>query len=615
MKKTGILLLFAIVFLAGCEDFLDTKSLTTKASDNYPSTMQEANEMLTGVYAEMTFQDPEMSSQFFMALLAGDEGLGGNLSGSNNCAMNFMMYTNIDNFYGAYDGDYWNPGVWSRDYTLIYRANTALAAFDRFEGWTSAAEKNRYFGEIYFLRAYAYNELTQVFGKVPLRLGTDMTYLESASIDEIYEQIGSDLKNAIDLMPAKSYLGNDPMAGHATKYAAEAMMARVFLFYTGRYAKTELPGGITKDQVKAWIDDCVKNSGHDLVSDQRNLWAYTNDVTNYQSGANQYKYAVNNSLHWEGLNAIETVYANKTKLKGNTWSNTMFSNTCITYFSPSHDDSPYAERYPFGQGWGAGPVSPALVDDWKAWSAQQVYTDGYTEDPRLTGSIWSYDAINPNTGEKIFTDRKLNPDEPDYTVSKRYYEQTGYHQKKYIAINSFGKVNPEKEDEAPAYIPFGVQMYPGMITSASQTIQQIPDLILIRFADVLLMHSELWENAEGLNRVRARSHLAPVAYSLEAIKNERRYELAFEAVRWFDLLRWSGPSLEEAGEALNKQNGFTLVNAAQVVPMVQYDYKARLKVTQGYWYIPQTEIERSRGGLEQNPGWGAEAMFKDWNNM
>ncbi|MDR3132940.1 MAG: RagB/SusD family nutrient uptake outer membrane protein [Prevotellaceae bacterium] len=605
MKKIAILLI-TIVFFTNCESFLDTKTLTTKSNENYPSTMQEAEELLTGIYAKMLFQDPEMSSQFFLALLASDEGLGGNLSASNNCAMNFLMYINPDSFWGAYDGEYWNPGIWSRDYELIYRANTALASFERFDGWTSVEEKNRYLGEVYFLRAYAFNELVQVFGGVPLRLATDMTELSRASVDEIYAQIASDLKNAIELMPPRSYVGNDPMAGHATKYAAEAMMARVFLFYTGRYAKTELPGGINKEQVKTWIDDCVRNSGHDLVSDQRNLWAYTNDVTNYQSGANAYAYAVKNNLHWEGLNSIETIFANKTKLKGNGWDNTMFSNTCITYFSPSNDDSPYAERYPFGLGWGAGPVSPAFVEDWKTWSAQQTYTDSYTEDPRLTGSIWSYDAINPNTRTKLLTDRKLSPDEPDYTVSKRYYEQTGYHQKKYIAVNSHNGSD---------YVPFGYQLFPGLVTSPSQTIQQVPDLILIRFADVLLMHSELWETPEGLNRVRARSHLAPVAYSLAAVKNERRYELAFESLRWFDLLRWSGPSLEEAGEALNKQNGFTLVNAATVVPMVQYDYKARLKKTQGYWYVPQTEIERSKGTLEQNPGWGAEALFNDWNNM
>ena len=39
------------------------------------------------------------------------------------------------------------------------------------------------------------------------------------------------------------------------------------------------------------------------------------------------------------------------------------------------------------------------------------------------------------------------------------------------------------------------------------------------------------------------------------------------------MLRWSGPSLEEAGDLLNKQAGFNVINAAEVKPMVQFDYK------------------------------------------
>jgi len=129
----------------------------------------------------------------------------------------------------------------------------------------------RLFGEAHFLRAFAFNELVQVFGAVPLRINSRSTEkLPHASIEEIYEQIGVDLKNAIELMPDKIYLDNYPMVGHTNKYATEALMARVFLFYTGRYDKTELPRGITKSQIIGWIDDCVNNSGHELVSDISN---------------------------------------------------------------------------------------------------------------------------------------------------------------------------------------------------------------------------------------------------------------------------------------------------------------------------------------------------------
>lgn len=48
------------------------------------------------------------------------------------------------------------------------------------------------------------------------------------------------------MMPAKIYPKGSDMTGHATKYAAEAMMARVFLFYTGRYEKTNSPTELPK---------------------------------------------------------------------------------------------------------------------------------------------------------------------------------------------------------------------------------------------------------------------------------------------------------------------------------------------------------------------------------
>jgi hypothetical protein len=594
--KNLIYIIISIVLFAGCEDFLDTKNLTQKTTENFPETESDADEMLTSIYANLLFESPETSSEYYIAQLAGDDCLGGNLSYSGNCAVNFLMYK--DNLNGFL-------GLWSRCYTLINRANNALATFDNVKSWSSEETRNRHFGEAYFLRAMAYYELVQVFGGVPLRTTTATVNLPRATVDEIYEQIGSDLKNAIEQMPDKIYPQGSAMAGHATKYAAEAFMARVFLFYTGRYEKTSLPGDITKTQVIAWIDDCVNSSGHDLESDQRELWAYTNSATEDNTAGFRYNYVVDNSLHWVGNSSKETLFANKHNLTSD-WTFTWFSNTCAQFYSPSADNYSKSQSYPFGSGWGAGPVSPAMVSDWKTWSAQQSYTDGYTEDPRLKGSVWSYTAYDPNQAGHVLMDCKMDAGEPPYTVSYRYFEQTGYFQKKYININSYFN---------NTFDAFGKQLYPGITTYTSQQLIQIADLIHIRFADVLLMQSELKEDAAGLNRVRARSHMAPVAYSLDAIKNERRWELAFESIRWWDLLRWSGPSLDYAGDMLNKQTGFNVINAAVVTPMVQFDYKARLKATQGYWPIPQTEIDLSNGVLEQNPGWEASAMFVDWNNM
>lgn len=610
MKKFIYIISFTIFFLAiGCEDFLDTDNLTEKTTSNFPATEAEANEMLTSIYSNLLFEGPDVSSATFIAQIAGDDCLGGNVSYSDNCAMNFLMYKNLNLF--GFDNGVGNGGtpLWQRLYKMINRANAALTSYDNVKIWNTG-ERERHFGETYFLRAYAYNDLVQVFGGVPLRTTTEATNIPRASVDEVYALIASDLKNAIGLLPNRIYPANSTLDGHVTKYAAEAMLARVFLFYTGRYAKTELPlpeekNSITKQQVISWIDDCVENSGYKLVSDQRNLWSYTNETSENNGMSKKYAYVINNNLRWEGNSSQETVWATKYKLKGNGWSYTWFSNTISQYMSPAAGDA--TQSYPFGSGWGAGPVSSAMVKDWKAWDATQTHTDGYTEDPRITGSIWSYAAYNPDTKAELM-DKKLTPDEPDYTVNKIYWENTGYSQKKYININAYNSDG--------ALQSFGVVMYPDYKPDAiSTSLNNISDLIHIRFADVLLMQSELEGNPEGLNKVRARSHLAPVGYSLENIQKERRWEFAFESIRWWDLLRWSGPSLDFAGDALNKQTGFEVVNGGEVKQMVNFDYKKRLKETQGYWYIPQIEIDKSNGVLEQNPGWGPSAQFVDWGHM
>ena len=179
MKKIIINIVLAVttVFaLSACEDFLDTKNLTQKTTENFPETEKDAQEMVTAIYAHLLFESPETSSQFYVAQLAGDDCLGGNLSYSGNCATNFLLYK--DNLNGLLS-------LWDRDYTLINRANSALASFGNVKSWSSEEEMNRLIGETYFLRAFAYNELVQIFGGVPLRTNTETVNLPRASVEEV----------------------------------------------------------------------------------------------------------------------------------------------------------------------------------------------------------------------------------------------------------------------------------------------------------------------------------------------------------------------------------------------------------------------------------------------
>ena len=55
MKKI-FLILSAAVLMVGCEDFLNTRILTEKTSENFPLTESEADEVLTGIYDHLLLE-------------------------------------------------------------------------------------------------------------------------------------------------------------------------------------------------------------------------------------------------------------------------------------------------------------------------------------------------------------------------------------------------------------------------------------------------------------------------------------------------------------------------------------------------------------------------------
>ncbi|MFD1771228.1 RagB/SusD family nutrient uptake outer membrane protein [Sphingobacterium suaedae] len=562
--KRHFYILSLLLVLTGCESFLDSEDYTKKNTGNFPRTVEDANQMVTGIYSTLSaaISNPQ-HTHFYAAELASDDRFGG--GGENDKDMqglDHLMNTKSSRF----------EPYWIARYQGIYRANTALFNFDQIEGWESEAQENQLKGEVYFLRALFYFELSQMFGEVPLVTGVEAQNLPKTPAEETYAQIAFDLQEAIRLMPATSY--TNTVSGHATKWAAEALMARVFLFYTGYYSKTSLPvvggGSIEKAQVIAWLDDCIANSGHDLVSDFRNLWPYTNTYT-----AADYDYVKDNNLKWEGDGNKETVFAVKFGISVD-WGTDFqlgYSNQYVLHFGLRSNNGG-ASTFPFGAGWGAGPVNTQL---WNAWRQAEP------TDIRRTGSI-----LNGDT------------DVEDYIYgADNQMEETGLWQKKYIPIRAYSE---------------GVLLnsYAVLADEAIDDMQRshMQDLVLIRFADVLLMHAELKEDATNLNRVRARVKLPAVGYSLAALKRERRWELAFEGLRYFDLMRWG-----DAAAALAAQEGVDIKNKGIDTKMKAFGggYRARYEATGGFWALPEAQIQLSEGVMVQNKGWGTpEAEFPGW---
>ncbi len=122
--------------------------------------------------------------------------------------------------------------LWQGAYEGVNRANYMTQYKDKNLGGVTVAfaGKEALYGEVYFLRAYYYFHLVKFFGDVPLfidkRLGlSDSKTLTRAKKADVYAQIEKDLNAAIAVLPTVQV-----QKGRITKYAAQALLGKVFLY-------------------------------------------------------------------------------------------------------------------------------------------------------------------------------------------------------------------------------------------------------------------------------------------------------------------------------------------------------------------------------------------------
>ena len=587
--KTGLLLLAAAGMLTACD--LDSMSMSEADSSNFPQNEADANQVLAAIYQNNNSVNAYPQETFlYAAILASDDALGG--GGANDKLMqSFDFITN----YGT-DA---TMNFYLDRYKGVSRANALINSIDDLS--MSDEVKAQVKGEALFLRAFYYYELASMYGTgIPLVTKDDGS-MEYTNAEGFWGQILQDLYVASTTMPAVRKTD-----GHVDKYCAEAMLTRAWLFYTGFYcngesldaltstnysplASVKLPDGttLTKDMVKTCIDDCYKNSGYSLVEEFYNLWAYSNSATKWDSGdllkVNDASGSSSDviTFNWaEDNNAVnpENMFATKFN-KLASWNTTIgYGNGYALHFGVRGGQD-YDKTYPWGQGWGAGPVNPSVVTDW---------SNAESKDHRLKQSIIAVSNM------------------PGYAYGGAswadFIQETDYYQMK------LGAISAKKEDGSYAPV-FEQVMYgaDGWINDNLMQTGNIHDLVHIRFADVCLMWSEMNENAEGMNRLRKRAGLPDVSYSLPALQNERRWELFYEGQRWNDIRRW-----HIAAAALEKQNGVKIYNAGTESTNTAHNggYAARYNATAGFFKIPETQILLNEGKVAQNPGYsGADGEY------
>lgn len=620
MKKyiLSALAVCSAAIFTSCDDMLDTDPRVTDAtSATFPGKIADVEALNTATYSIMNTMgggDADTQNPFYWWELMSDNCFGsGGLQDNKVKSLHHLVQMNSNQY--------------EQPFVLLYgginRANNQIETIDNVDWTGNEAKRNQLLGEGYFMRGLYTLWLTQLYGDVPLITATLITEEMKAQVsaeEVIYPQILSDFVSAQNLM------STEKSSGHANKYVAEAFMARAYMFWAGFYKKVaDLSTGsapaidlveqegctaasLSQADVVSALRDIVSSGAYGLLEDYRSLWQYSNsyvwDETQkaLETGeGHAYKFIADmkrehcfdqpgmGNGNKEELFQIQFMNASNWNLdqKGPYSCARMYCNY-LSVFWALRVNGHNGDRnftYPFTQGWGQGTPSNNIWDDWTVAENEGGYTD-----IRKLGSL--IDGVTENK-------------EIDYEFVKDCCEASGFGVKKYNGVTLDALTG-----DSPWWDFAGGESFKGTLENPMQG-DHFEDFYLMRYADVLLMLSEMTGDAQYMNQVQKRAGVPETPYSLKELQNQRRWEFAFEGLRFNDMRRWSGIDGGEscyAAKALQAQAGKQMVvkgNVANKTAMkhMTCSWSKRYADTNGFLAKPQSQITLMNGNLIQNPGW------------
>ena len=366
-----ISLAMTMIFTSCKKDFLERYPLDQEVSSNFYQTEADAMAALAAVYDVLGYQStPGVSWAPFIVMsdILSDDAFAGGADANDGQDENELNNFNIPTTNQIVHS------IWIKNYIGVYRANLLLEKIGEIDA--SDEFKARIIAECKFLRAYFHFEQVRFFENIPMLTetikGPSEYGQEQNAPSEVYNQIAVDLVDAINALPEFISAAD---AGRASKWAAEALLARVYLFYNGVYNAELSAGGTTIDRAKVleYLEDLITNSGHDL---------FDNYATNFKLA---------------GEYGIESVFEIS---YGDTppWWDWNYVRGGEGNLSAQMQGPRVTGSDNWNRGWSFGTVSQKLVDDLQ-------------DDPRLYMTVLFQDSL-------------------DGTLVKGY-QHTGYYSKKY----------------------------------------------------------------------------------------------------------------------------------------------------------------------------------------
>lgn len=573
--------LMATTMLSSCTDILDKKPLTEVSDNDLWSDPALLKAFVNSRYNQVGVNGAESMQSSIV-----DETELTWLRGCETHNFARLSPTNLGRMNGAWWGS--DNRSWSTKWTNISNCNIFFEHVDNV-AFTDEAEKTKLVGQVRFIRAFEYWDLIARWGAMPI-------ITKSFSIndrDEIVDQKRNTYKECIDFLVGEldqaakelpaNWSGDD--YGRATSVAALALKSRILLYAASPLMNEDVKipeVGFTTPEPDRW---------------QKAAKAATEALDAAQAAGNElYNLDGDPSKNYQMI-FMDNTAANKETLFARMGTNSAGGESisnCDQYNNPNG----------YG-GWGGNCPLQELVD------AYEVVKDGVAS---------KFDWNNPEEKANPYANR-----------DPRFYATILYDGAKwmtrnvetYFDVDSNGKITGGGKDtkfgnDSWNASPTGYNMKKFMDEGYALNSWNFcaRNWIHLRMAELYLNKAEALYHTgdeegarEALKPIRERAGMPAVTATgadlLEAIKNERRIEFAFEEHRYFDVRRWKEApkyfgSTVHAITIKKYPDGKKTYEVDKLRSDVGGDRKWDDKM---YWLpIPKSEMDKNPN-LVQNPGY------------
>jgi starch-binding outer membrane protein, SusD/RagB family len=264
MKKNikYICMVAMLLSVSSCSSFLDVTPEDSRTADNYYNSETDVRNNTASLYGRVWWSWQEHAMWEFGDIMSGEL---------------YYTYDQEGQFYymSFNSGNSYLDSGWKGLYRVISFANSVISDVpSKSSSSVSQSVITQAVAEARFIRGVAYYYLTEYWGEVPI-VTNSSDNISNGDLDlnknnrkSLYKFIISDFTYAMNNLPSE-----DSQAGRATKWAAEGMLAKVYLTRaSAAMGDAATYGDASSDFTKAkdLCSDVITNSGHTLDSDYAN---------------------------------------------------------------------------------------------------------------------------------------------------------------------------------------------------------------------------------------------------------------------------------------------------------------------------------------------------------